>query len=99
MKTTFLALATLFIALSAPCQSIVTDTTQTPLKTSIMKADTTETETGYFFQTAPDSTGKVRYYPIYKGAKGGMYYYRTSKKTGERYKVYLTEEQKATVHN
>lgn len=97
MKTTFLALAALFITLSAPCQSAVTDTTQTTVKTAVLKPDTTETETGYFFQTAPDSTGKVRYYPIYKGKKGGMYYYRTSKKTGDRYKVYLTEEQKGGI--
>lgn len=97
MKTTFLALFGLMLTLSAPCQSIVTDTTQTAVKTALLKPDTTETETGYFFQTAPDSTGKVRYYPIYRGAKGGMYYYRTSKKTGERYKVYLTEEQKGGV--
>ena len=96
-KSIFLAIFSLILTLSGQSQYVVTDTTSKPIKTSLLKPDTVETETGYFFQTAPDSTGKVRYYPIYRGKKGGMYYWRTSKKTGDRYKVYLTEEQKGGI--
>jgi len=51
-----------------------------------VKADTTENKaTGATFT---DSKGNV--YPLFKGAKGGLYYNRISAK-GNKYKVYIKE--------
>lgn len=41
------------------------------------------TETKYTF------TIKGKEFRVYKGSKGGLFVYRTSKKTGKRYKQYL----------
>lgn len=54
-----------------------------------VKADTsakaaTATKTQY---TYVDKDGKT--YPVYRGAKGGLYILRVSKKTGKEYKYYL----------
>lgn len=44
----------------------------------------TATKTQY---TYVDKDGKT--YPVYRGAKGGLYILRVSKKTGKEYKYYL----------
>lgn len=37
-------------------------------------------------------TGKLAY-EVFKGKRGGMYYWRKSRKTGKLYKVYVKEEE------
>ena len=49
------------------------------------KAITEKQETG---KTFTDSKGNV--YPVFKSSAGKLYYVRTSKQTGNDYKVYLT---------
>jgi len=54
--------------------------------TSVKKQKVEPTSIG---KTYTDSKGVV--YPIYKGAKGGMFIIRTSAKTNKTYKQYLKD--------
>ena len=55
------------------------------IKTATAKADTVK-KADTCIKIMPDGT------KIYKGAKGGIYYWRTSSKTGQQYKSYLPKE-------
>lgn len=50
------------------------------------KADTTKAQEKVY--------ARIDGITYYIGAKGGVYYYRVSKKTGEKYKCYLKQENK-----
>ena len=64
-------------------QKVVINGNEITLATSVRKSVEPE-KTVYTFT---DSKGKK--YPVFKGAKGGMFIVRISKKTGKEYKQYL----------
>ena len=64
-------------------QKVVINGNNITLATTVRKSVEPE-KTTYVFT---DSKGKK--YPVFKGAKGGMFIVRISKKTGKEYKQYL----------
>ncbi len=57
------------------------------IETKTQKKKFTDTITGINFI---DKQGQV--FEVFKGARGGMYVYKISKKTGNRYKYYLPKK-------
>ena len=91
MKTLFFALALLF-ATPYICAQNVTKKgnviTQVAKNTKGEKKASEAKKTDYTFVVDGKS------YPVYKGAKGGYYILRVSKKTGKEYKYYVTKQLK-----
>lgn len=83
MIKSFITIALVAIAMVGSCQTY-------KVGNVLYKADTVVTKTtdttGYYYCI------KDIYYPIYKGAKGGYFIYRTSKE-GKMYKQYLKKEE------
>ena len=99
MKRLLITLCTLLIIVgSAAAQRVKRDASGRLLRTeTIVSKPRTDTianrngkATGYFYKTSDG-----QYLPVMQGSKGGLYVDRVSKKTGEPYRMYLDEKQKA----
>jgi hypothetical protein len=84
MKKLSIIITIMLLTFGAQCQHIKMDANGN--YTSVKKQKSEPTNIG---KTYTDSKGVV--YPIYKGAKGGMFIIRTSAKTNKTYKQYLKD--------
>jgi hypothetical protein len=84
MKKLSIIIITMLLTFGAQCQHIKMDANGNYISTKTVKSEPTS-----IGKTYTDSKGVV--YPIYKGAKGGMFVIRTSAKTGKTYKQYLKD--------
>lgn len=84
MKKLSIIIAIMLLTLGAQCQRIKMDANGNYISTKAVKSEPTS-----IGKTYTDSKGVV--YPIYKGAKGGMFIIRTSAKTNKTYKQYLKD--------
>ena len=104
MRAIIIIIINLFVMSSCSAQSTSpkqTTGTAKQKETNVVKtADgnyTAKTTAGTKTATPPKASGKTytdskgKVYPVYQGAKGGLYIIRVSAKTGKEYKYYLQD--------
>lgn len=91
MKKYFISALCALAILGASAQA---KTQPTPNGKATTEQVTTQPTQGKKVKNNGQPTGRTyKGYPVYKGAKGGLYVIRVSKRTGNEYKQYVKEEQ------
>jgi len=88
--TLIIALFVLIGTMAAAQNKPTTTPEKKPVNLTVNKSGEIVSKTAKSTVKAADPVYKVvDGITVYQGAKGGLYYYKTSKKTGEQYKCYL----------